>query len=57
MNKSLTVILFIYLFGCVEVYATYKVYLIHGYGGTGLELEMIRQAIKNRDMHVKITLT
>jgi triacylglycerol lipase len=34
--------------------ATYKVYLIHGYGGLGLELKKIQRAIEKNDFASKI---
>jgi triacylglycerol lipase len=35
-----------FLFVCLDLRATHKVYLLHGYSGTGLELKKIEKAIE-----------
>jgi len=46
VNKTKTINLIVSLFLCIVIHATNKVYLIHGYGGLGIEMEIIHKAIE-----------
>jgi uncharacterized alpha/beta hydrolase family protein len=48
MNKIRLLFLFLLLLLCIENQATHKIYLIHGFGGIGLELEKIRKSIDDK---------
>jgi len=48
MNKIRLLFLFLLLLLCIENQATHKIYLIHGFGGIGLELEKIRKIIDDK---------
>ncbi len=48
MNKIRLLFLFLSLLFCIENHATHKIYLIHGFGGNGLELEKIRKTIERK---------
>ncbi len=48
MNKRRLLFLFLLLLLCIENQATHKIYLIHGFGGIGLELEKIRKTIDDK---------
>lgn len=39
---------------CFSTFATQKIYLIHGYGGLGLEMEKIREAVQNEGFTTEI---
>ncbi len=47
MNRIGKISLLLWLFLLTDLHASYKVYLVHGYGGVGLELGKIYKAIQN----------
>jgi len=48
MNKKILIAFFFWSLLCEFSSATHKVYLLHGYGGLGIELEQIRTAINDK---------
>ncbi|MBI9036346.1 MAG: alpha/beta hydrolase [Bacteroidales bacterium] len=54
MKKISIAILIICLFGSVRTHASYKVYVVHGYGGLGLELNEIHKSIKEQGYESEI---
>ena len=54
MKKKHIAILIVALVGNMLTHATTKVYLIHGYGGLGLELENIHKAIEKEGFESEI---
>ena len=48
MRKLQMFLSFLFLLICIENQATHKIYLIHGFGSVGLELEKIRNAINEK---------
>jgi len=54
MNKIRTLILITTLLICEATKATYKVYMIHGYAGLGIEMEKVHRAIEKKGYNCEI---
>jgi len=54
MNKKTIIILIIILLSGIEVHASFKVYLIHGYAGPGFEMRNIQMAVEKEGYTTEI---
>jgi len=54
MNKKTILILILILFSGIQVHASFKVYLIHGYAGPGFEMKNIQMAVEKEGYTTEI---